>query len=150
MSVTSLPLRKPDFTQAFRPDRAVMETPFGRRTRLTGIGEMAREFGVTLRTLRFYEIRGLIRPLRQGNQRLYGPHERARLQLILSAKELGFTLTEIINMLEIQNGEPGLKLDPSTILRQIEFLENQHRSIEQALGGLRERYYMMREGEISP
>jgi DNA-binding transcriptional MerR regulator len=149
MSVTSLPLRKPDFPPAIRPDRTVLETPFGRRTRLASIGEMAREFGVTLRTLRFYEIRGLIKPLRQGNQRLYGPQERARLQLILSAKDLGFTLTEITSMLETGNGEPALRLDPSMILRQIEFLENQHRSIEQALGGLRHRYYMMNEEQAA-
>jgi DNA-binding transcriptional MerR regulator len=145
MSVTPLALRKPDLSYPPRSERAVQETPFGRQTKLTGIGEMAREYGVTLRTLRFYEIRGLIKPIRQGNQRLYGPQERARLQVILSAKELGFTLTEIIKLLETETGEPELKLDPSTILRQIEFLENQHRSIEQALGGLRQRYYMMNE-----
>ncbi len=59
------------------------------------IGEMAREFGVTLRTLRFYEDRHLIRPRRMGNARYYGGADRVRLEMILKGKQLGFTLAEI-------------------------------------------------------
>jgi hypothetical protein len=50
---------------------------------LTRIGEMARQFGVTLRTLRFYEDKGLISPLREGATRLYSRRDKARLKLIL-------------------------------------------------------------------
>ena len=59
------------------------------------IGQLAREFGLTLRTLRFYEDRGLISPAREGSTRLYSHRDRARLSMIVKAKALGFTLSEI-------------------------------------------------------
>ena len=63
---------------------------------LMSIGDMARTFNVSQRTLRFYEDRGLLSPRRDGSTRLYGASERQRLDMILRAKRLGFTLTEII------------------------------------------------------
>src|SRR5664279_959196 len=59
--------------------------------RLHTIGEMARTYGVTLRALRFYEDRGLLKPLRDGTTRYYDAKARARLELILKGKTLGFT-----------------------------------------------------------
>src|ERR1700730_19086527 len=59
------------------------------------IGELATRFGVTLRTLRFYEKKGLLKPRRRGMARLYDSQDRGRLALILQGKRLGFTLTEI-------------------------------------------------------
>ncbi|MBV8840465.1 MAG: MerR family transcriptional regulator, partial [Alphaproteobacteria bacterium] len=59
------------------------------------IGELSREFGVTLRALRFYENKGLITPQRDGLNRLYSQGDRTRLALILKGKKLGFTLGEI-------------------------------------------------------
>src|ERR1700733_15431658 len=59
------------------------------------IGEMASEFNVSLRTLRFYEDRKLLRPRREGNTRLYSSIDRLRMQMIMRGKQLGFTLTEI-------------------------------------------------------
>src|SRR5438045_9614518 len=59
------------------------------------IGELSREFGVTLRALRFYENKGLISPQREGLSRLYSKGDRTRLALILKGKKLGFTLAEI-------------------------------------------------------
>ncbi len=56
------------------------------------IGELSREFGVTLRALRFYENKGLISPHRDGLNRLYSQGDRTRLALILKGKKLGFTL----------------------------------------------------------
>ena len=53
------------------------------------IGQLAREFGLTLRTLRFYEDRGLISPTREGSTRLYSQRDRARLATIVRAKALG-------------------------------------------------------------
>lgn len=70
------------------------------------IGDLAREFGVTLRTLRFYEDRGLLSPERRGTTRLYSRRDRARLRLILLAKTLGFSLTEARQLIEIYD-EPG-------------------------------------------
>lgn len=74
------------------------------------IGDLAREFGVTLRTLRFYEHRGLLKPRRQGMARFYSEQEKARLALILKGKQLGFTLTEIRAMLANaeRNGDLGM------------------------------------------
>ena len=65
------------------------------------IGELATEFDVTLRTLRFYEDKGLLRPRRVGNTRLYSRGDRARLKLILLGKRVGFSLHDIREMLEL-------------------------------------------------
>jgi DNA-binding transcriptional MerR regulator len=63
------------------------------------IGDLANEFGVTLRTLRFYEDCGLLNPRRDGQNRLYSRRDRARLKLILLGKRVGFSLAEIRQML---------------------------------------------------
>lgn len=113
------------------------------------IGDLSREFNVTLRALRFYEAKGLLNPIRQNSTRVYGPRDRIRLQLILTGKRLGFTLTEIATMIA-DNEEAGganLRLNPDLILRQIAFLEDQHRTIETALTELRRHYYLMTELE---
>jgi len=65
------------------------------------IGDLAKEFGVTLRTLRFYEDRGLMTPERMGSTRLYSLKDRSRLKLILLAKRVGFSLIEIHELMEI-------------------------------------------------
>jgi DNA-binding transcriptional MerR regulator len=122
----------------------------GKAHRWMSIGDIAREYGMTLRALRFYESKGLIAPLRQGSQRLYSARDRARIQIILTAKELGFTLAEIAGLLD-DSGEGGeLQLDRDTTLRQIEHLERQHKAIDQALASLRQRYYMMVEVAMEP
>ncbi len=102
------------------------------------IGDLAREFGVTLRTLRFYEDRGLITPRRSGMTRLYNERARDRLGLILKGKHLGFTLTEIRAMLEAEEkGGSELKLGRDQVAEQIEHLERQKSEIEQAIEELR-------------
>src|SRR5271154_4929024 len=63
------------------------------------IGELAREFKMTLRTLRFYKDRGLLHPHRNGMARLYSDRDRQHLQMILKGRQLGFTLTEIQEIL---------------------------------------------------
>ena len=69
------------------------------------IGELSREFGVTLRALRFYENKGLISPQREGLSRLYSEGDRTRLALILKGKKLGFTLGEIRQMIAAEEGD---------------------------------------------
>ncbi|WP_161992683.1 MerR family transcriptional regulator [Aureimonas leprariae] len=59
------------------------------------IGNLAREFGISLRSLRFYEARGLLHPRRRGTTRLYSPDDRKRLRLILLCKLVGFSLMKI-------------------------------------------------------
>lgn len=63
------------------------------------IRQMARLFDVSLRTLRYYEGRGLIAPRREGHARLYRAADQARIEMILQAKKLGFTLAEISGLI---------------------------------------------------
>lgn len=67
------------------------------------IGDLARELDVSTRTIRYYEERGLLRPMRTDNtqQRLYTPRDRVRLKLLLRAKGLGFNLEDIRELFEI-------------------------------------------------
>src|SRR6185437_3535893 len=65
------------------------------------IGEVARNFDVTLRALRFYEDRGLIHPRREGTTRLYSRRDRARLTLILLGRRIGFSLREVKQMMDL-------------------------------------------------
>jgi DNA-binding transcriptional MerR regulator len=69
--------------------------------RLYSIAELAREFAVTPRTIRFYEDEGLIKPERQGLIRVYSLGDRARLSWILRGKRLGFSLAEIKELLDL-------------------------------------------------
>lgn len=69
--------------------------------RIYSIAELAREFGITARTMRFYEDEGLIKPRRQGLTRLYSAHDRMRLSWILRGKRLGFSLAEIKELLDL-------------------------------------------------
>ncbi len=107
------------------------------------IGDLAREFGVTLRTLRFYEDRGLLAPRREGMSRIYDARDRDRLSVILKGKQLGFTLTEIRAMLAEERRPEGsilnLKLSAEQIEDQIRHLETQKLEIELALDELRSR-----------
>lgn len=65
------------------------------------IGELAKEFDVTLRTLRFYEDKGLLSPHRVGNTRLYSRGDRARLKIILLGKRVGMSLADIQEILDL-------------------------------------------------
>ena len=71
------------------------------------IGELSREFGVTTRTIRFYEDKGLLSPAREGQSRIYQPRDRVRLKLILRGKRLGFSLKEIKNLIELYDAPEG-------------------------------------------
>ena len=114
----------------------------GQRSLFT-IGDLAREFGVTLRTLRFYEDRGLLSPRRDGTARIYDLRDRDRLSVILKGKQLGFTLTEIRAMLaedRIADGvAANLNLSLDKIEDQIRHLEQQRIEIDEALAELKSR-----------
>src|SRR6185503_20200550 len=69
--------------------------------RIYSIADLAREFGITARTIRFYEDEGLVKPRRQGLTRLYSAHDRVRLSWILRGKRLGFSLAEIKELLDL-------------------------------------------------
>lgn len=71
------------------------------------IGELATAFGLTTRAIRFYETKGLITPPRKGVARCYSRRERARLKLIQRGKNLGFSLEEIRDWLELYDADPN-------------------------------------------
>jgi|SRR4051812_6858111 len=105
------------------------------------IGDLAKEFGVTLRTLRFYEDKHLLKPRREGQSRLYSRRDRARLKLVLLGKQVGFSLDEIKEMLAFYELREGDTSQLRTALRrfsgQIEMLERQKIALEEAIGELR-------------
>jgi DNA-binding transcriptional MerR regulator len=77
------------------------------------IGELAREFDLTTRAIRFYEDCGLLQPQRQGRNRVYTPRDRARLKLTLRGKRLGLTLSEVKELVDMyetpRDTQPQLK-----------------------------------------
>jgi DNA-binding transcriptional MerR regulator len=101
------------------------------------IGDLSREFGVTLRTLRFYEDRQLLNPKRQGVNRIYSRRDRARLKLVLMRKKVGFSLTEIRDMLDLYDLKDGqitqLRVARDKFTKQIAVLSQQKHDIEQAI-----------------
>ena len=88
-------------------DGAHIETPDAlERDRYT-ISDLTGEFAVTARALRFYEDEGLIEPARIGLSRVYSQRDRARLAWILRAKNVGFSLTEIREMIDLYDLDDG-------------------------------------------
>ena len=75
--------------------------------RTYSIAELAREFAVTTRTIRFYEDRGMLSPLRDGQRRIYRPRDRTRLKLILRGKRLGFPLAEVREIIDLYEAPQG-------------------------------------------
>ena len=105
-----------------------------------GIAELAREFGVTARTIRFYEAEGLLAPLRDGQRRVYRPRDRTRLRLILRGRRLGFSLAEVRKIVDLYDAPPGEAGQLAFLLdkiaaRQAE-LEAKRRDIEATLDDL--------------
>ncbi|WP_287817474.1 MerR family DNA-binding transcriptional regulator [Idiomarina sp.] len=69
------------------------------------IGELAKQFDITTRSIRFYEDEGLLSPRRQGQQRIYTNKDRVRLKLILRGKRLGFSLAETGRLFELYDAD---------------------------------------------
>jgi DNA-binding transcriptional MerR regulator len=106
------------------------------------IGDLAREFDVTTRTIRFYEGEGLISPGRRGQTRLFSPRDRIRLKLILRGKRLGFSLGEIREIIDLYDAEPGefgqLRFFLGKIAGRRAMLERQQADIAETLEELAE------------
>jgi DNA-binding transcriptional MerR regulator len=104
------------------------------------IAEVAAEFGVTHRTVRFYEDQGLIRPERRGTQRVFHPRDRVRLGLVLRGKRLGFDLGEIRRIVDMYDQAPGEAGQLRYLLEQIAErraeLEERRRDLELTLADL--------------
>ncbi len=104
------------------------------------IAELAEEYGVTLRTIRFYEEQGLLTPQRNGTRRVFHDGDRVRLGLVLRGKRLGFALDEIKKIIGMYDAEPGevgqLRYLLEQIARRRAELEERRRDIDAALAEL--------------
>jgi DNA-binding transcriptional MerR regulator len=110
--------------------------------RTWSIAELAAAYGVTLRTIRFYEDKGLLTPERRGTARVYHPRDKVRLGLILRGKRLGFSLDEISTIVDMYDAEPGEEGQLVYLLDQIGSrraeLEQRRRDIDETLRELAE------------
>jgi DNA-binding transcriptional MerR regulator len=106
------------------------------------IRDLAEEFGCTHRTIRFYEDQGLLTPQRAGQARIFSARDRARLSLILRGRRLGFSLSDIAEMLDLYDADPGHVRQLTVALEKgrarIAQLERQRVDIEAALAELKE------------
>ena len=105
------------------------------------ISELAGEFGVTLRTIRFYEEKGYLNPKREGTRRIYSTPDRTSLRLILRGKRLGLTLDETADLIKMY-GSPGgnrqqLKKFMVRISEKRNELERKQHDLEVMLNDLR-------------
>ncbi|HEX7005959.1 MAG TPA: MerR family DNA-binding transcriptional regulator [Alphaproteobacteria bacterium] len=87
--------------------------------RTYSITDLAQEFDLTTRAIRFYEDQGLLAPTRRGQTRIYSPRDRTRLKLILRGKRLGFSLGEVREMIDMYDAAPGEKGQLALFLRKI-------------------------------
>lgn len=111
-------------------------------SRLYSIGDLSSELALSHRAIRFYEDHGLLAPQRIGGQRVYGARDRARLELILRGKRLGFALADIKELLDLYDADPDhLEQMRATLARgraRIAELERQREEIGLTLQELRQ------------
>lgn len=105
------------------------------------IGELARELGVSTRTIRFYETSGLIAPERINGARVYGRRDRARMHIILRGKNLGFSLEDIREYLRLYDDDPNQVSQTQMLMQKVEAaiaaLEHKKVDLERTLGELK-------------
>jgi len=113
------------------------------------IGEIARSYGITLRTLRFYEDKGLLTPKRDGSTRLYSKRDISRLRLILLGRKVGFSLREVKQMMDLY--DPGgtnakqLKVALDKGERQLGRLEKQRQLVDESINELQGAMAIVRQ-----
>jgi DNA-binding transcriptional MerR regulator len=109
---------------------------------LYSVTQLGNELGVSARAIRFYEDKGLIAPRRVSNNRVYTSRDRARMVLILRGKQLGFSLREIKEYLDLYDADPTRAKQHRLLLKavrsRIESLESQRVALGQALKELRD------------
>ncbi|MBX9682219.1 MAG: MerR family DNA-binding transcriptional regulator [Hyphomicrobium sp.] len=106
------------------------------------ISDLAKEFDITTRTIRFYESRGLINPERIGTSRRYSKRDRARLMIILRGRNLGFTVEDVGEYLALYDTDPGQLAQTRLLLAKVESavreLESKREDIARSLSELDE------------
>lgn len=112
----------------------------GAEERLYSIGDLAGEFAISTRAIRFYEAKGLLTPKRAGTTRIYSRRDRARLILILRGKRLGFSLEEVSEYLNLYDADPLQLAQTRLLLQKVETaiaeLEQKREDIEKTLAEL--------------
>jgi DNA-binding transcriptional MerR regulator len=135
-----MPMRRPAAPPEIALGFAVGDTAAADQRQTFTIRDLTREFGVTSRTLRFYEERGLLTPEREGQERVYSRRDWVRLRLAVMGKSVGFSLEEIRAMLDLYDlgdgQETQLKVAHARFLEQIERLQRQRSDIDRAIAEL--------------
>ena len=124
------------------------------------IGELAREFDITPRSIRFYEEQGLLSPTRTGQNRIYCIKDRVRLKLILRGKRLGFSLAEVNTLFELYDTNPDSAVQLETMLtlteqkravltQQLEDITSLMRELDDVEARCREELAELKRGNIA-
>ncbi|PCI19276.1 MAG: MerR family transcriptional regulator [Piscirickettsiaceae bacterium] len=115
-----------------------------KNTNLYTATELGKSLGISARTLRFYETKKLITPIRVGNRRIYNYKDSARMKLILRGKRIGFSLDEIKEFLDLYDADPSqikqIKLLHERVKQRIDQLAQQKDDIKKTLNELNEIY----------
>ena len=119
-----------------------MNRPESENRDLFAIADLAREFGISTRAIRFYEAKGLLTPERVGSTRVFRRRDRARLILILRGKRLGFSLRDISEYLSLYEADrtqhAQVKLLVDMVDQRMQMLEQQLADLQITIGELRE------------
>jgi DNA-binding transcriptional MerR regulator len=111
------------------------------------IGQVAKQYNVSLRTLRFYESSDLLHPSHRGTTHLYRARDCHRLEMILRGKQLGFSIAEIQRLLQPLKNDMTADLDtqlsPEMIFSKLQSLEKRRNEVDQAIHDLREKLGLM-------
>jgi len=106
------------------------------------ISELAKEFGVTTRTIRFYEEKGLVSPRREGQKRLFSNADRVRIKLILRGKRIGMSLQECVEFIDMYDPEHNNTEQLHSLIDDVKSrrkaLLQQKKDIDDMLAGLDE------------
>ena len=119
-----------------------MNRPESENRDLFAIADLAREFGISTRAIRFYEAKGLLTPERVGSTRVFRRRDRARLILILRGKRLGFSLRDISEYLSLYEADRTQRAQVNLLVemvdRRVVMLEQQLADLQTTIGELRE------------
>src|SRR5438270_918801 len=119
---------------------AALDVPGRSDCDVFSIRDLAKEFGVSARTLRFYEEKGLLDPVRKGQERLYSRRDRARLRYVLMGRNVGFSLEEVREMLDLYDLGDGRRTQLQVALAKFQEraaqLEEQRAEIDRAIAEL--------------
>ena len=119
-----------------------MNRPESENRDLFAIADLAREFGISTRAIRFYETKGLLRPERVGSTRVFRRRDRARLILILRGKRLGFSLRDISDYLSLYDADRTQRAQVNLL---VEMVDQRMDSLQQQLADLQTTIAELRE-----